>query len=161
MAVAGADQNLPKHLTRGDLKRIGLSCININLSRASRIVTRLYDEVFEPLGLTSSQFSLLVAVALYENETISALADILSKERTTLTRNLQPMEKEKGWLLVERGADARSRTVRLTAAGRDLLVRAVPLREQAHQKLLAVLGAEDWDRTRHTLARLYRSTGVR
>lgn len=142
-----------KELTRHDLKRIGLECVNINLRRASRVVTRLYDEALEPAGITSSQFSVLVAVAIYENTTISALADILSKERTTLTRNLRPLEKN-GWITIDRGEDARSRVLRMTKDGHAVIARAVPLRDAMHAKLLDVMGADDWNATRHTLVRL-------
>ena len=99
-------------------KRTEISqCYCINLRRANGVVTKYYDQMFKPLGLTVSQFSLLVNLRQLEPTGVSRLAEKLGLERTTLTRSLKPLF-EAG--LVEDAAppDSRERRMSLTATGR-------------------------------------------
>ncbi|WP_146739712.1 MarR family winged helix-turn-helix transcriptional regulator [Hyphomonas pacifica] len=63
------------------------------LLRAARRITREYDDALRPVGLTVTQFGLLNSVDRYEPDSISELADLLALDRTTLSRNLKPLEK--------------------------------------------------------------------
>ena len=84
------------------------NCTNFNLRKATRAVTHLYDEMLKPSGLRSTQYSLLTVLSLGEAETISNLAHKLVMDRTTLTRNLQPL-KSQGWIKRVPGEDRRTR----------------------------------------------------
>jgi DNA-binding MarR family transcriptional regulator len=105
-------------------------CTCFNLRKASRAVTQKFDEILKPSGLLVTQFTVLVAVAMSEAKTINELAEILVMDRTTLTRNLKPLERE-GWLKIEPGQDRRTRIVRLTDDGKATLTKALPLWKQA------------------------------
>ena len=93
-----------------------LSCTCFKLRKATRALSRVYDQHLAQAGLKTTQYSVLVnagrgALPLVE------LADKLGLERTTLTRNLKPLI-EAGWIVLAPGADARQRIVTITAAGR-------------------------------------------
>ena len=64
-------------MDRASLKRAGLSCINFNLRKAARAVTAIYDRSLAPVGITSTQFSIMIALAYYPEHSMSALSKFL------------------------------------------------------------------------------------
>jgi DNA-binding MarR family transcriptional regulator len=116
-------------------------CICVNLRRASRAISQLYDEAMAASGLKVTQFSLLRAIERNEPVAITVLADDMQLERTTLARNLAPLERER-LLSRSAGSDQRVTEVRLTAAGRAAIVRALPLWESAQALVSQHLGPE-------------------
>jgi DNA-binding MarR family transcriptional regulator len=101
-------------------------CLCTNLRRATRAISNLYDAALAPSGIKITQFSLLRAVERNEPVAITALADEMALDRTTLARNLAPLERDR---LVELapGSDQRVTEVRLTRAGRNKIAAALPL----------------------------------
>ena len=116
------------------------ACTCFRLRSLTRRVTRLYDQVLAPSGLTVTQYSLL-AHALRQDAapTVSELAQQLFTDRTTLTRNLKPLV-DAGLVKVADGADARSKAVRVTARGRSAFQAARPLWKEAQARLRAQAG---------------------
>lgn len=100
---------------------IGL-CNCSALRKASRRISQLYDEALGPYGIKVTQRSMLEHIAKAGAPSISELADAMAMDRSVMTRNLQPLERE-GWVkaLVDPN-DRRSRHVVLTAAGQAKLV---------------------------------------
>ncbi len=99
-------------------------CNSLALRQAARHVSSFYDSVFAPLDLRGTQYSVLIRL-LAAPRSIQALADALVMDRTTLSRNIRPLER-RGLLAIARdAADGRSRAIAITAAGRDLLVQAL------------------------------------
>jgi DNA-binding MarR family transcriptional regulator len=129
------------------------NCACVRARTAARAVTRAYDEALRPVGLRATQLAVLVAVAAQEAMSITALANVLGMDRSTLTRNLRPLEKEG---LIARGNEGwrRSRTLSVTKAGRSRLSRAVPLWSKAQQALKRRLGEGTFDEIRVALDRL-------
>lgn len=125
------------------LNQVGALCTCFNLRKASRVVTQFYDRQLEPSGLLVTQFTILVAIALLRSGTINELAQGLAMDRTTLTRNLKPLERE-GSIKIESGQDRRTRVVCLTQAGQASLNKALPLWEQAQASIVEQLGQERW-----------------
>jgi DNA-binding MarR family transcriptional regulator len=111
--------------------------------RVSRAITRMYDEALRPLGLQATQLTLLNAVTMCgDGATMPRLADILAMDQTTLSRNLRPLEKS-GWIRIDRmETDRRARLARPTPDGERLLAGALPLRTQAHERVVAALGPD-------------------
>ena len=104
-------------------------CACSQLRRTSRAISALYDRFLAPAGLTVTQYAILVNIARREDAGISrtALALQLGMDRTTLTRNLRPLEREK---LVDGSAgeeDRRASILRLTAPGKRRLNKAFGL----------------------------------
>lgn len=119
-------------------------CVCLGLNRAARITARRYDATLRPVGLTSGQFSLLSALADGTQLTIGGLAALLGMERTTLTRNLAPLESQ-GLLRIETDElDRRQRTVRATTAGLERLGQALSLWKAAQKTSQDCLGDMPW-----------------
>jgi DNA-binding MarR family transcriptional regulator len=117
------------------------TCACFNLRKASRVITQHFDEILKPSGLHVTQFTLLAAVAIVKSATINELAEILVMDRTTLTRNLKPLERE-NWLKSEPGQDQRTRVISLTANGEAVLAKALPLWKQAQSSVEKMLGQQ-------------------
>ena len=130
------------------------ACVCLGVQRAARGVARRYDEALKPLGLTSGQFSILSSLLRDSSEPVGALAELLGQERTTLTRNLRPLEAA-GWVETNLDAkDARVRRVQLTDKGRELLRAAVPVWRAAQRDSNARLGEAGWAALRPLLGTL-------
>lgn len=120
------------------------SCTCFNMRKAARAVTSLYDEILRGTGLRATQVTLLMAAASTDMPTISQLSEQLVMDRTTLARDLKPLQ-ARGLIDVQPGEDRRTRLVRLTAAGQRKLDEAVPLWQHAQAHMIAEgLGAARW-----------------
>lgn len=129
-------------------------CVCFNLRKTARWVTQLYDEALRPTGLRATQFSLLSVTNYLGTATINQIADVMVMDRTTLTRNLKPLESQ-GYLRIHPGKDRRQREVTLRAAGRRILDQALPLWEGAQTHVVQSLGK---DRTSRLLKDLHHAT---
>jgi DNA-binding MarR family transcriptional regulator len=92
-------------------------CTNLKLRQLTRAVTRHYDAYVARTGLKNTQYSLLSHVVLLGPIQPVELARRMKLDASTLTRNLQPLVAQ-GWVEIGPGADARSRSISATAAGR-------------------------------------------
>jgi DNA-binding MarR family transcriptional regulator len=108
------------------------ACLCLHVQRAARALARRFDEVFRPLGLTHGQFSLLMSLNRPEPPSIGSVAALLAMDRTTLTAALKPLERRELVKVSIDKDDRRSRRLAITAAGRRLLGKAVPLWKEAH-----------------------------
>jgi DNA-binding MarR family transcriptional regulator len=119
-------------------------CLWLRARRLSRVMTRAYDEALRPLGIQISQLGLLNVVALCGEGGggMKTIAEILVMDRTTLSRNLRPLERGGFVKVVPAPEDGRARRVMLTPAGRRVIEEATPLWEQAHRATVAALGAK-------------------
>ncbi len=115
------------------------SCLCTQLRRASRGVTRRYDDALAAVGLGAAQFSLLRHVQRLGQPSISALAEAMGLDRSTLGRNLRVLE-EQALLQLSEARDLRAREVSLTDAGERRIAQALPLWEQVQQELNLQLG---------------------
>jgi DNA-binding MarR family transcriptional regulator len=85
--------------------------------QAARHVTQFYDQLLAPCGLRTTQFSILAKLRRLGPMTINALAAEMVMDRTTLGRNILPLERD-GLIAVQQGSrDRRSKELRVTAAG--------------------------------------------
>ncbi|QBR01378.1 MarR family winged helix-turn-helix transcriptional regulator [Paraburkholderia pallida] len=101
-------------------------CNCASLRGATRAVSLAYDDALRPSGLRVTQFSILANVASAKEVSMGELADQIAMDRTTLARNLKPLERDK-LIQVVVGEDRRERIVSVTATGRKTLERAIPL----------------------------------
>ena len=100
-------------------------CNCLALRQAARHVTQFYDQFLAPLGLRTTQFSILAKLKRLGPMTINALAADLVVDRTTLGRTMLPLERD-GLIRIAQGrADRRSKELQLTAAGAERLRAAV------------------------------------
>lgn len=120
-------------------------CACLNVRKAARVVTQRYDDALRPAGVRSTQLPLLATAALRGRINLAVLADEVVIDRTTLSRTLALLER-KGWIRVSQGADRRTRDVRLTQRGWDVLQRAVPLWERVQAEIRNSLGGARFTR---------------
>jgi DNA-binding MarR family transcriptional regulator len=132
------------------------NCACHKVRTAARAVTRAYDEALRPVGLRVTQFTILVAAALDDALSITALAKFMGMDRSTLTRNLAPLVRE-GLLRVGHEGWRRSRAVQITKQGRSRLRQALPLWEKAQDTLRRKLGTRRWTDIRSDLDDLIRA----
>jgi DNA-binding MarR family transcriptional regulator len=129
-------------------------CLCLAAQRAARALARRFDEALKPVGLTSGQFSLLMSLNRPEPPSIGSVAALLAMDRTTLTANLKPLERE-GLLTVSVDpADRRGRRLALTEAGRAVLAAAVPIWTRTHAEVEAPFASGEADRLRAGLLAL-------
>lgn len=119
-------------------------CICTHLRRAARGVSRHYDEALAGFGVNVAQFSLLRHLQRLDRPSITALAEAMGLERSTLGRNLRVLEAD-GLVAMGEGDDQRNRVVLLTVAGKQLLHVAHPAWEQAQKELVERLGVGQRD----------------
>ncbi len=117
-------------------------CVCAQVRRASRVLTRLYDRIMGPSGLTVTQYSLLRNIMVSEPMSVSELARVMNLDRTTLVRNLKAVEAA-GFVRSDRGKDARMRAINITGTGEDAVARAMPYWNEAQVIVGSHLGEDD------------------
>jgi DNA-binding MarR family transcriptional regulator len=136
-----------------DLDAIATGCACFNLRRAARAITQLYDHALAPAGLRATQFTVLVALARTGAIPFSRLAAALGMDRTTLTRNLGPIQRH-GLVAIRPGPDRRVRLVEMTAAGHKALDDAIPLWSGAQRQIVEGAGPGRWEAVRREVQRI-------
>ena len=92
-------------------------CNCLAVRQAARHITQFYDQFLAPSGLRTTQFSILAKLRRLGPMTINALTAAMVMDRTTLGRNVLPLERD-GLIAVEQGSrDRRSKELRVTEAG--------------------------------------------
>lgn len=114
-------------------------CACSQLRRTSRAVSALYDSFLAPAGLTVTQYALLVTIARGSAVTKTSLAERLGMDRTTLTRNLRPLERD-GLVRSKAGADRREHLVELTGKGLNGLEAGYACWKQAQERFVSIFG---------------------
>jgi DNA-binding MarR family transcriptional regulator len=128
-----------------------MRCTGAALRKATRRLCQFYDDALRPTGLKLTQYSVLSTLAYAGDPSITDLADRLMMDRTTLTRNLRPLQNA-GWVRLGRGGDARSRAVELTPEGRRVLEAAAPVWRDAELAVRERLGADGGEDLRRLLS---------
>jgi len=127
------------------IAHLAATCACNQLRRVSRAVTNYYDGLLkEQTGeykLRITQVTMLVVLYLAGPQTINDMADHLALDRTTLTRNLQPLA-EKNLITIAPGADLRTRVVTLMPEGKQILLEILPLWERAQAHMVDGMGQE-------------------
>ena len=134
------------------LTEMAENCVCARLRRATRAVTNTYDAALRPLDLRATQMTLLVALAHFDQVSFGKLGDVLSMDRTTLTRNVGPLERKKLVRVESDRGDARRKLLSLTPKGRETLVQALPLWRKVQREAVSKLGETQWRSIRQRLA---------
>ena len=132
-------------------------CNCLALRQAARHVTQIYDQFLAPSGLRATQYSILARLQRKGPMTINALAAELVMDRTTLGRNILPLQRD-GLIAVGPGkSDRRSKELRLTGAGAARFRAAFKGWQEAQAQFEAAFGA----RARRGAARAPAASGDR
>ena len=129
-------------------------CLCLHMQRAARAVARRFDAAFRPLNLTNGQFSLMMSLNRPAPPPVGAVALLLAMDRTTLTAALKPLERRGLVGIRPDPKDRRSRLLGLTPEGRELLARALPIWDETHAAVEALLRKDAPPRLREELRAL-------
>jgi DNA-binding MarR family transcriptional regulator len=126
-------------------------CNCFAIRSAARHVTQLYDQFLAPIGLRVTQFSILARLRRRGPMTINTLAEQMVSDRTTLGRNIQPLQRD-GLIRVEASpTDGRAKELHLTKAGEKRLEAAYAAWEQAQARFDVTFGTQRAAELRGTL----------
>jgi DNA-binding MarR family transcriptional regulator len=98
-------------------------------------VTQFFDNALEPAGIRAPPFTFLISLASVPAGTLTEMANNLVMDRTTLTRNLKPLEKL-GLIESKHARDKRSKAYAVTEQGRKIISQSIPLWKVAQHKIV-------------------------
>ena len=127
-----------------EIARQAVPCVGFNTRRATRLITQYYDKALAPAGIRSTQYSMLSLLSMMGETPMQEAAYVLAMDRTTLTRNLNPLLRA-GLVKVKVGSDRRSRLLTLTPKGQSTLEKALPHWQKAQSHILDEFGMKQWN----------------
>ena len=126
-------------------------CMVVKTRQAARAVTRRYNQLLRPLGIQTTQASLLFAIRSGRFDSVSDMANTLGIERSALTRNLKPL-RDMGLVVSDNEGKGRAQRLSLTPEGAALAVTVLPMWVDAQNALKAELGERTWNMVQHSLS---------
>ncbi len=118
-------------------------CACFDLRKATRAVSRLYDDRLRTCGLNITQYSMLRTIEFGQPISVSTLSRYMVMDQTSITRALAPLERDR--LIRSRaGSDKRTRIVSLTKKGTKLITKAKPHWDEAQKIFLDLIGDQRW-----------------
>lgn len=118
-------------------------CHCFAVRQAARWISQLYDQHLAEAGLRSTQYAILGHLERNGPAGIAELAEALVMDRTTMTRNVTPLERDGLVAIVQAETDRRRKEVRLTPRGRARLAQARPLWRRAQADFERHFGAAE------------------
>jgi DNA-binding MarR family transcriptional regulator len=132
------------YLVMEDRMLPALPCMCATLRRAARALTQMYERELRPLGLRSTQLTILQVLSRTGELTQRKLGEILAMDSTSLTRTLAVMLRD-GWITERRGEDRRQRWIGMSRAGEKKLSAALPVWEKVQARLRREIGPQSWN----------------
>jgi DNA-binding MarR family transcriptional regulator len=118
-------------------------CACTILRQAARVATHHFDHALASSGLRISQLSVLTTLSYVGPKTINELADVMVLDRTTLGRNLRPLQRD-GYIAIEEGEDdRRTRKLVLTKKGSTVALKAMDSWGDAQTSFENAIGLEN------------------
>jgi DNA-binding MarR family transcriptional regulator len=119
------------------------NCTCFNLRRVTRVITQCFDAELRQYGIRVTQTPILGALQAKSGWSMAELSDWLGMERTTLVRNLRPLQRE-GLVEISGGGRGGHVELAITAKGRAALSEMLPGWRSAQQRVVATLGPKRW-----------------
>jgi DNA-binding MarR family transcriptional regulator len=116
-------------------------CACTTLRGLARRATAMYDDVLEPVGLKTTQYTVLVRLDELVHCSLGELAKACDLDVTSLSRGLRPLMVN-GWVKSGRGKDDRTKRYELTAQGKQVLRKAFSLWKRAQSRMHKVIAPE-------------------
>jgi DNA-binding MarR family transcriptional regulator len=126
-------------------------CNCLAVRQAARHVTQFYDRFLAKIGIRTSQFAILEHLRKSGPMTVNALAAELVMDRTTMGRNILPLQRDGLVAVVTDETDRRRRGLILTEAGLSRLTACYPCWSDAQSQFHAAFGARPAAELRHLL----------
>jgi DNA-binding MarR family transcriptional regulator len=119
------------------------NCTCFNVRRVSRVITQFFDAEVRRYGIRPTQTPILRALQAKNGWGMAELSEWLGMERTTLVRNLRPLQRD-GLVRANGGGRGGHVELAITQKGRTALAKARPAWRSAQDKVVAILGEERW-----------------
>ncbi len=119
------------------------NCTCFNIRRVSRVITQFFDAEVRRHGMRPTQTPILRALLAKSGWSMAELSEWLGMERTTLLRNLRPLQRD-GLVRARGGGRGGHVELEITAKGRKALAETLPAWRSAQDKVVATLGKERW-----------------
>ena len=119
------------------------NCVCFNLRWVARAVTQFYDSEMRRHGIRPTQGTILLALNSKENWSMAELSDWLGVERTTLVRNLRPLQRD-GLVQAVGGGHGNRVELAITAKGRKQIEKLTPAWKSAQSAAVKTLGEKRW-----------------
>jgi DNA-binding MarR family transcriptional regulator len=119
------------------------NCACFNVRRVSRVITQFFDLEVRRHGIRPTQTPILGALQAKNGWSMAELSDWLGMERTTLLRNLRPLQRD-GLVRAKGGGRGGYVELEITEKGRSALAKTLPAWRSAQDKVVAILGKERW-----------------
>ena len=119
------------------------NCVCFNLRWVTRAVTQFYDAEMRRHGIRPTQGTILLALNAKESWNMAELSDCLGLERTTLVRNLQPLQRD-GLVTADGGGRGNRVELTITAKGRKQVEKFMPAWRAAQSAMVKTLGEKRW-----------------
>jgi DNA-binding MarR family transcriptional regulator len=119
------------------------NCTCFNIRRISRVITQFFDAQGGRRSLRPTQTPILRALQAKEGWSMAELSEWLGMERTTLLRNLRPLQRD-GLVRAKGGGRGGHVKLEITEKGRTTVAKMLPAWRSAQDKVVAVLGKERW-----------------
>ena len=130
---------MPKEL---DLSAVE-NCVCFNLRWVTRAVTQFYDAEMRRHGIRPTQGTILASLMSKDSWNMAELSDWLGMERTTLVRNLRPLQRD-GLVQINGGGRGRLVELAITAKGRKQIEKLAPAWKSAQSAAVKTLGEKRW-----------------
>jgi len=138
------------------LEDINGRCNCLAARQASRYLTAAYDQALSLANLRATQFSILHKLTWDGPVTIGELAAAMAMDRTTLSSNLKPLERD-GLIAMTPGQDRRVKQVVVTPAGVSQYDIAFPLWLAVQKEFEGQYGQKRAETLRDSLRKVLRS----
>ena len=145
---------MPAHA--GAAEELDGRCNCLAARQASRYLTAVYDQALSPAELRATQFSILYKLAKGGPLTIGELASRMAMDRTTLSTNLKPLERN-NLIVIVPGVDRRAKQALITQAGLLRYQQALPLWEAVQSQFEENYGKQRAADLRNTLRAVLRT----
>ena len=119
------------------------NCVCFNLRWVTRAVTQFYDAEMRRHGIRPTQGTILLALNAKESWTMADLSDCLGLERTTLVRNLRPLQRD-GFVKAVGGGRGNRVEITITTKGRKQVEKLTPAWKSAQSAVVKTLGKQRW-----------------
>src|SRR5215213_3067963 len=119
------------------------NCVCFNLRRMSRVVTQFFDAEIRRHGIRSTQGSILLALTTRDSCSMAELSEGLGLERTTLLRNLRPLQRD-GLITADGGGRGGRVELAITNKGRKQIEKVMPAWRAAQKAAVKTLGEQRW-----------------
>jgi DNA-binding MarR family transcriptional regulator len=119
------------------------NCVCFNLRWVTRAVTQFYDAEMRRHGIRPTQCPILSALQAKDSWNMAELSDWLGMERTTLVRNLRPLQRD-GLVQIRGGGRGNLVELAITAKGRKQIEKLAPAWRAAQSAVVKTLGEKRW-----------------